>query len=99
MSGDSMTANHLEHKIATFPGSPEGVTAPAVKREAEEDWSREGAGAGAVGHVGHAGAAGEIQRVHQFRAVVDTFPPGGSTGIIARIIADKVSETLGATSH
>src|SRR5262249_21170459 len=22
MSGDSMTANHLEHKIATFPGSP-----------------------------------------------------------------------------
>jgi hypothetical protein len=37
MSGDSMTANHLEHKIATFRGSPEGVTAPAVKREAEED--------------------------------------------------------------
>src|SRR2546422_10961959 len=27
--------------------------------------------------------------------VVDTFPPGGSTGIIARIIADKFSETLG----
>jgi hypothetical protein len=24
MSGDSMTANHLEHKIATFPGSPGG---------------------------------------------------------------------------
>ena len=45
--------------------------------------------------MGHAGAAGEIQRVHQFRAVVDTFPPGGSTGIIARIIADKFSETLG----
>src|SRR6516225_7738313 len=34
MSGDSMTANHLEHKIATFPGSPEGVTAPTVNREA-----------------------------------------------------------------
>ncbi len=29
-----MTANHLEHKIATFLGSPEGVTAPVVKREA-----------------------------------------------------------------
>jgi len=28
-----MTANHLEHKIATFPGSPGGVAAPAVKRE------------------------------------------------------------------
>jgi tripartite-type tricarboxylate transporter receptor subunit TctC len=27
--------------------------------------------------------------------IVDTFPPGGSTGIIARIIADKLSETLG----
>ena len=27
--------------------------------------------------------------------IVDTFPPGGSTGIIARIIADKFSETLG----
>ena len=27
--------------------------------------------------------------------VVDAFPPGGSTGIIARIIADKFSETLG----
>jgi hypothetical protein len=35
-----MTANHLEHKIATFPGSPGGVAAPAVKREAEEDWSK-----------------------------------------------------------
>jgi hypothetical protein len=22
MSGDSMTANHVEHEIATFPGSP-----------------------------------------------------------------------------
>ena len=28
--------------------------------------------------------------------IVDTFPPGGSTGIIARIIADKFSETLGS---
>ena len=27
--------------------------------------------------------------------IVDTFPPGGSTGIIARIIAEKLSETLG----
>jgi tripartite-type tricarboxylate transporter receptor subunit TctC len=27
--------------------------------------------------------------------IVDTFPPGGSTGIIARIIADKFSETIG----
>jgi tripartite-type tricarboxylate transporter receptor subunit TctC len=27
--------------------------------------------------------------------IVDTFPPGGSTGIVARIIADKFSETLG----
>jgi tripartite-type tricarboxylate transporter receptor subunit TctC len=27
--------------------------------------------------------------------IVDTFPPGGSTGIIARIVADKLSETLG----
>ena len=27
--------------------------------------------------------------------IVDTFPPGGSTGIIARIIADGLSKTLG----
>jgi tripartite-type tricarboxylate transporter receptor subunit TctC len=27
--------------------------------------------------------------------IVDTFPPGGSTGIVARIIANKLSETLG----
>jgi tripartite-type tricarboxylate transporter receptor subunit TctC len=27
--------------------------------------------------------------------IVDTFPPGGSTGIIARILADKFSETMG----
>jgi tripartite-type tricarboxylate transporter receptor subunit TctC len=27
--------------------------------------------------------------------IVDTFPPGGSTGIIARIIADSLSKTLG----
>ena len=27
--------------------------------------------------------------------IVDTFPPGGSTGIIARILADKFSETIG----
>ena len=27
--------------------------------------------------------------------IVDTFPPGGSTGILARIIADKFSEALG----
>ena len=32
-----MTANHLEHEIATFPETP---GAPAVKREAEEDWTR-----------------------------------------------------------
>jgi hypothetical protein len=24
MSGDSMTANHVEHEIGTFPGSPGG---------------------------------------------------------------------------
>jgi len=27
--------------------------------------------------------------------IVDTFPPGGSTGIVARILADKFSETIG----
>src|SRR5262245_56319837 len=27
--------------------------------------------------------------------IVDTFPPGGSTGIIARIVADSLSKTLG----
>jgi tripartite-type tricarboxylate transporter receptor subunit TctC len=27
--------------------------------------------------------------------IVDTFPPGGSTGIIARLLADKFSETMG----
>jgi hypothetical protein len=34
-----MTANHVEHEIATFPGSPGAgrPAAPAVKREAEED--------------------------------------------------------------
>jgi tripartite-type tricarboxylate transporter receptor subunit TctC len=29
--------------------------------------------------------------------IVDTFPPGGSTGIIARIVADKLSAALGGT--
>src|SRR5262249_29962211 len=40
-SGDSMTANHVEHGIATFPGSPGrgGRRRRAVKREAEEDWA------------------------------------------------------------
>jgi tripartite-type tricarboxylate transporter receptor subunit TctC len=27
--------------------------------------------------------------------IVDTFPPGGSTGILARIVADRLSQTLG----
>jgi hypothetical protein len=37
MSGDSMTAIHVEHEIATFPGSPRrgGRERPAVKHEAE----------------------------------------------------------------
>jgi len=35
-----MTANHVEHEIATFPRITGGVSAPAVKREAEEDWSK-----------------------------------------------------------
>src|SRR5262249_17391021 len=35
MSGDSMTANHVEHEIGTFPGSPgTGAAASAVRREA-----------------------------------------------------------------
>jgi tripartite-type tricarboxylate transporter receptor subunit TctC len=51
-----------------------------------------------------AGAAGwlgmcQIARAQAYPTrpitIVDTFPPGGSTGIIARIIADKLSETLG----
>jgi hypothetical protein len=29
MSEDSMTANHVEHEIATFPGSPGGVAGSA----------------------------------------------------------------------
>jgi hypothetical protein len=35
-----MTANHVEHEIATFPGSPGrgGQQRRAIKREAEEDW-------------------------------------------------------------
>jgi hypothetical protein len=36
-----MTANHVEHEIATFPGSPAGrPAAPVMKREVEEDWHR-----------------------------------------------------------
>jgi hypothetical protein len=37
-----MTANHVEHEIATFPGSPGrgGQQRPAGKREAEEDWGK-----------------------------------------------------------
>src|SRR5262245_61025779 len=27
--------------------------------------------------------------------IVDTFPPGGSTGILARILADRLSQTIG----
>jgi tripartite-type tricarboxylate transporter receptor subunit TctC len=27
--------------------------------------------------------------------IVDTFPPGGSTGILARIVAERLSQTLG----
>src|SRR5262249_32105463 len=30
MSGNSMTANHVEHEIATFPGSPGGAAGPAI---------------------------------------------------------------------
>ena len=41
MSGDSTTANHVEHEIATFPGSSgRRLAAPAVKREEEEEWSK-----------------------------------------------------------
>jgi len=37
-----MAANHVEHEIATFPGSPGrgGQQRRAMKREAEEDWHR-----------------------------------------------------------
>ena len=36
MSGDSMTANHSEHEIATFPRitGRDGQERPAMKREA-----------------------------------------------------------------
>jgi len=34
MSGGSMTANHLEHEIATFPGSPSGR-----RRRPSGDWN------------------------------------------------------------
>jgi hypothetical protein len=34
-----MTANHLEHEIATFPGLP-GAAARAVKREAKQGWGK-----------------------------------------------------------
>ena len=38
-----MTANHVGHEIVTFPGSPVArPTAPAVKREPEEDWGKTG---------------------------------------------------------
>jgi hypothetical protein len=40
MSGDSTTANHVEHEIATFPGSPGRPAASARKQEAEEDWGK-----------------------------------------------------------
>jgi len=37
-----MTANHVGHEIVTFPGSPVArPTAPAVKREPEEDWGKD----------------------------------------------------------
>jgi hypothetical protein len=44
MSGDSMTANHVEHEIATFSRitGRSGPAALAVKREAEEEWSKRG---------------------------------------------------------
>jgi hypothetical protein len=35
-----MTANHLEHEIATFPGLP-GAAARAVKREAKKGWGKQ----------------------------------------------------------
>ena len=37
-----MTANHVEHEIATFPGSPGRgrPAAPVMKREVEEDWGK-----------------------------------------------------------
>jgi hypothetical protein len=42
MSRGSMAANHVEHEIETFPGSPgrDGQQRRAMKREAEEDWQR-----------------------------------------------------------
>ena len=51
------------------------------------------AGAAALPAVSHIAWA----QAYPIRSItiVDTFPPGGSTGIIARIIADKFSETLG----
>jgi hypothetical protein len=33
MSGDSMTANHLEHEISTFPGLPGGRQQRTVKHD------------------------------------------------------------------
>ena len=38
MSGDSMTANHVGHEIATFLGSLGGTAGGTAKRQAEEDW-------------------------------------------------------------
>src|SRR5262249_54234106 len=58
-SGDSMTANHVEHGIATFPGSPGrgGRRRRAVKREAEEDWARGVVGRGRSSALGTNGTS------------------------------------------
>jgi len=93
-----MTANHVGHEIVTFPGSPVArPTAPAVKREPEEDWGKTGGDEEAP----YQRTSSKRQAVDRIRSAAEELVAGAPlkshpiSGIAIGEQADKMKDILG----